>query len=173
VLGKRLAQYGLVLAPEQTRLLRCSRSQKDAKSRFDFLGLTFFWGTDRTGQERLQRRTAQTRLKKALRNCTAWMKQARNQRLAELRHELNSKLRGYYNYDGVHGNAASLAAFYDHVAQILDTWLNRRSQKVRYTWQGCKDLLQQCAIARPTHSGASTLQTGKDLREAACASESR
>lgn len=149
VLGKRLAKYGLALAPEKTRLLRFSRYQKDVTSRFDFLGFTFFWGTDRTGKDRLQRRTARSRLKKALSNFTAWIKQARNQRLAELMHELNSKLRGYYNYYGVHGNAASLAEFYYHAEQRLYKWLNRRSQKASYTWQGFKDLLKQFAIVRP------------------------
>jgi RNA-directed DNA polymerase len=149
VLGKRLAKYGLALAPEKTRLLRCSRFQQNTTSRFDFLGVTFFWGTDRTGKDQLQRRTARPRLKKALSNFTAWMKQARNQRLAELMHELNSKLRGYYNYYGVHGNAASLAEFSYHVEQILYKWLNRRSQKASYPWQGLKDLLKQFAIARP------------------------
>jgi hypothetical protein len=134
VLGTRLAQYGLELAPEHTRLLRVSRYQQDAKSRFAFLSVTFFWGTDRTGKDRLQRRTARPRLKQALRTVTAWMKQARNQRLAELLHERNSQRRGYYNDYGVHGNAARLAAFSDHVERILYKWLNRRSQKPRYPW---------------------------------------
>lgn len=111
--------------------------------------MTFFWGTDRTGKDRLQRRTARPRLKKALRNFAAWIKQARNQRLPELMNELNSKLRGYYNYYGVQGNSSSLAAFYDHVERLLYKWLNRRSQKASYTWQGFKDLLKQFAIARP------------------------
>ena len=137
------------LAPEKTRLRRCSRYQKDTKSRFDFLGLTFCWGTDRTGTDRLQRRTTRSRLKKALRHFTAWIQQARNQRLAELMNARNSKLRGYYNYYGVHGNSSSLAAFYDHVERILYKWLNRRSQKASYPWQGCKDVLKQFARARP------------------------
>jgi len=149
VLGTRREKYGLELAPEKTQLLRFSRYQQDVKNRFDFLGFTFCWGTDRTGKDRLQRRTARPRLKQALRNVTAWIKQARNQRLPELMHELQSKLRGYYNSYGVHGNASRLAEFYDHAERLLYTWLNRRSQKASYTWQGCKDLLKQVAIARP------------------------
>ena len=64
-------------------------------------------------------------------------------------HELNSKLRGYDNYYGVHGNSSSLAEFYYHAERLLYKWLNRRSQKASYTWQGFKDLLKQFAIARP------------------------
>ena len=149
VLGKRREKYGLELAPEKTHLLRFSRYQQDVKNRFDFLGFTFFWGTDRMGKDRLQRRTARSRLKQALRNFTAWIKQARNQRLPELMNELKSKLRGYDNYYGVHGNSSSLAEFYYHAERLLYKWLNRRSQKTSYPWQGFKDLLKQFAIARP------------------------
>jgi len=149
VLGKRLGKYGRELSPEQTRLLGFSRHQKDAESRFDFLGLTFLWGKDRKGQARLQRRTARSRLKKALCNCTAWMKQARNQRLPDLMKELKSKRRGYYNYYGVRGNSSSLAEFFYHVERLLYKWLNRRSQKHSDPWQGFKDVLKQYAIARP------------------------
>ena len=149
VLGKRLGKYGLELSPEKTRLLGFSRHQQDAQSRLDFLGLTFLWGKDRTGQDRLQRRTSRTRLKKARSNFTAWIKQARNQRMPDLMTELNSKLRGYDNYYGVRGNSASLAEFFYHVERLLYKWLNRRSQKPSYTWQGFKDVLKQFAIARP------------------------
>jgi hypothetical protein len=49
----------------------------------------------------------------------------------------------------VRGNFSSLDEFFYHVERLLYKWLNRRSQKHRYTWQGCKDVLKQCAIARP------------------------
>ena len=107
------------------------------------------WSKDRKGQDRLQRRTSRSRLKKALSNFTAWIKQARNQRMPDLMKELKSKLRGYDNYYGVRGNSASLAEFFYHVERLLYKWLHRRSQKHRYPWQGCKDVLKQCAIARP------------------------
>ena len=115
----------------------------------DVLGFTFLWGKDRKGQDRLQRQTSRSRLKKALSNFTAWIKQARNQHVPDLIKELNSKLRGYYNYSGVRGNFASLDEFFYHVERLLYKWLNRRSQKHSYTWQGFKDLLKQFAMARP------------------------
>lgn len=149
VLGTRLGQYGRELSPEKTRLLGCSRHPKDDKSRLDFLGCTFLWGKDRKGQDRLQRQTARSRLKKALSNCTAWIKQARNQHVPDLRKERKSTLRGYDNYSGVRGNFSSLDEFFYHVERWLYKWLNRRSQKHRYPWQGFKDLLKQFAIARP------------------------
>ena len=149
VLGPRREKYGRELSPEKTRLLGFSRHPKDAKSRCDFLGFTFLWGQDRKGQDRLQRQTARSRLKKALSNVTAWIKQARNQPMPDLIKERNSKLRGYDNDSGVRGNFSSLDAFFSHVERLLYKWLNRRSQKHSYPWQGCKDLLKQFAIARP------------------------
>jgi len=97
VLGTRCEQYGVARAPENTRLRRCSRYQHDVKNRCDCLGWTFFWGTDRTGTDRLQRRTARSRRTHALRHVTAWSTQARNQRLPALMNALNSQLRGYSN----------------------------------------------------------------------------
>ena len=149
VCGKRLGQYGRELSPEHTRLLGCRRHQQDAKSRLDFLGLTFVWGRDRTGQDRLPRRTARSRLKQALSNGTAWIKQARNQCMPDLRQERKSTLRGYDNDYGGRGNAASLAECFDHVERLLDTGLHRRSHTHSDTWQGCKDVLKQFAMARP------------------------
>ena len=62
---------------------------------------------------------------------------------------LNAKLRGYYNYYGVHGNAASLKQFFNSAIRILLKWLNRRSQRHSYTWQGYKDVLECFKVARP------------------------
>ena len=107
------------------------------------------WGTDRPGQDRLQRRTSRSRLKKALSNVTAWITQARNQRMPDLMKALKSTLRGYDNDYGVRGNSSSLAAFFSHVERLLYTWRHRRSQKHRYPWQGFKDVLKQFARARP------------------------
>jgi hypothetical protein len=115
----------------------------------DFLGLTFVWGKDRPGQERLQRRTARSRRKQALSNVSAWSTQARNQRVPDLLKERKSTLRGYDNDSGVRGNSSSRAEFFSHVERLLDPWLHRRSQKHRAPWQGCKDVLKPFAMARP------------------------
>jgi hypothetical protein len=63
--------------------------------------------------------------------------------------QLNSKLRGYYHYYGVHGNSASLKQFFDGALRILLKWLNRRSQRHSYNWQGFTAILEHFKVERP------------------------
>ena len=62
---------------------------------------------------------------------------------------LNAKLRGYYNYYGVNGNYASLKEFFDLVQRLHQKWLNRRSQRPSYTWDGYLALRQHFVLERP------------------------
>ena len=55
----------------------------------------------------------------------------------------------HYNYYGVHGNAASLKQFFNSAMRILLKWLNRRSQRHSYTWQGYTEVLERFKVARP------------------------
>lgn len=71
---------------------------------FEFLGFEFRWGRDRSGKEHLKRRTSRKKLSSSLTRLMEWCKQNRHLRLRELFEQLNSKLRGYYNYYGMHGN---------------------------------------------------------------------
>ena len=66
--------------------------------------------------------------------------------LRALFEQLNAKLRGYYNYYGVIGNYASLKQFFNAAMQILLKWLNRRSQRCSYNWQGFDELLEHFNI---------------------------
>jgi len=149
VLGKRLGRFGLELAAEKTRMLRFSRCRQDEKGRCDFLGLTFCWGTNRAGTAQLQRRTSRKKLRSAIANLTAWIKEHRNRPLKDLFKTLNAKLRGYDNYYGVRGNDEQLAAFFYQADRLLCTWLNRRSQRKSSTGQSFRDLLHHCKIERP------------------------
>ena len=63
--------------------------------------------------------------------------------------QLNLKLRGYYNYYGVAGNADGLGEFFDKALAILMKWLNRRSQRRSFNWQGFRDLLNHFEVPRP------------------------
>lgn len=149
VLGKRLGRFGLELAAEKTRILSFSRCRQDEQGRFDFLGFTFCWGTNRAGTAQLQRRTSRKKLRSAIANFTAWIKENRNRRLKDLFKELNAKLRGYYHYYGVRGNYEQLAAFFYQADRLLFKWLNRRSQRKSYTGQSFRDLLHHFKIERP------------------------
>jgi hypothetical protein len=100
---------------------------------------------------------------------TWWCKENRHLRLPVLFQRLNAKLRGYSHSYGVHGNAASLKEFFNSTMGILLKWLNQRSQRHSYTWQGDKGVLERCKVARPRIVGRpktrqATLKTSADLR---------
>jgi hypothetical protein len=149
VLGKRLGRFGLELAAEKTSILSLSRCRQDEKVRFDFLGFTLCWGTNRAGTAQLQRRPSRKKLRSAIANVTAWIKGNRNRRLKDLCKELNTKLRGYSHYYGVRGNYEPLAVFFSQMDRLLFTWLNRRSQRKSSTGQSFRDLLHHFKIERP------------------------
>jgi RNA-directed DNA polymerase len=148
-LGPRLEKFGLTLAAEMSRILPFSRQLPPGPGRFEFLGVEFYWGQDRARKAQLKRRTARAKLRASLQRFTQWCRENRHRRLRVLFQQLNGKLRGYYQYYGVHGNRASLKQFFDGALRILLKGLNRRSQRRSYTWQGFTALLEHFKIERP------------------------
>ena len=57
--------------------------------------------------------------------------------------------KGYYNYYGVKGNFEGLNEFHQEAMRILLKWLNRRSQKKSFNWEGFKEMLKHFKIPRP------------------------
>jgi RNA-directed DNA polymerase len=149
VLGQRREKFGLELSGAKTRIIPFSRHRLAGKTSFEFLGFEFRWGKDRKGQDHLTRRTARKKLRTSVKRFTAWCKENRHLRLPVLFKRLNAKLRGYYNYYGVHRNAASLKEFFNSTIRILLKGLNRRSQRHSYTWPGYKAVLERFTVARP------------------------
>lgn len=157
-LPKRLGKFGLTLSLEKTQVLNFSKFRMQEKTDFDFLGFEFRWGLSRRGKPIVKRRTSRAKFRKSLSNFTAWCKENRNKRLSKFFDELNAKLRGYYNYYGVIGNFQSLREFFYHVVRILFKWLNRRSQRRSYNWQGFGQMLDRYSLARPRITEKTTYQ---------------
>jgi len=148
-LTKRLGKFGLSVAPEKTRTLPFSRFKPEPNEGFEFLGFEFRWVQRRTGRMGVRRRTAPKKLCASVRAFAEWIKECRNSRMTTLMAAFSRKLRGYWNYYGVRGNSESMARFYGHCLQLLFKWLNRRSQKQSYTWEGFQAMLRKFAIPRP------------------------
>jgi group II intron reverse transcriptase/maturase len=148
-LPERLEKFGLELSAAKTRVIPFYRDPPSGGSRFEFLGFEFSWGKDRKGQPHLKRRTARKRLWASLVRFAQWCRAVRHRELRELIRVLNAKLRGYYNYYGVIGNYESLETFFRHALRILFKWLNRRSQRRSYTWQGFTALLAYYRVEKP------------------------
>ncbi len=147
-LEERLRKFGLELAVEKTRVIPFSRYRRGETS-FDFLGFEFRWGTDRRGQAHLKRRTSRKKFRNSVKRVAEWCKKNRHRRVKDQFKLLNAKLRGYYNYYGVNGNYASLKEFFDLVQRLHQKWLNRRSQRPSYTWDGYLALRQHFVLERP------------------------
>jgi len=146
-LGERLEKFGLELSAEKTRTISFARTQ--SATSFEFLGFEFRWGKDRAGKPHLKRRTSRKKLEKSLKQFTEWCKENRHLKLKEMLRILNAKLRGYYNYYGVHGNYESLSEFFYRGMRILYKWLRRRSQRYRLNWERFREILNRYKVERP------------------------
>jgi group II intron reverse transcriptase/maturase len=144
----RLRKFNLELAEEKTRMMRFSRF-KSHKSSFEFLGFEFRWGKARTGKPHLKRRTAPKRFRRSVKTFTDWCKKSRHMKISAIVQTYASKLRGYYNYFGIIGNAKQLSKFHYVSTTILFEWLNRRSGKRSYTWAGFNDMLHHFQVPQP------------------------
>ena len=153
-LEKRLNKFNLEVAENKTHLLVFSRSKIRNGSSFNFLGFEFRWGLNRRINNRLRipiikRRTSREKLYASLANFKVWLKKSSRLPKNILFAMLNRKLRGYYNYYGIIGNYKSLGSFVYRVTQALFKWLNRRSQRKSYNWEGFNELVKHFGIAKP------------------------
>jgi group II intron reverse transcriptase/maturase len=148
-LGERLKKFNLELSAEKTEITPFSPSGSVGKMSFNFLGFEFRWGKDRAGKPHVDKRTARKSLRNSLTRFKLWLKDNRHRRLPDLFKLLNAKLTGYFNHFGVHGNIRSLEFFYHQVIRQLWKYLNRRSQRKSYNWDGFRQLLAQLGVVRP------------------------
>lgn len=148
-LGKRLGKFGLETAPDKTRIIRFSRFKTSENEGFNFLGFEFRWKINYKGKAQVKRRTSPEKLNAAINRFKEWIKESRNIKISELFETLQRKYRGYWNYYGIHDNSRSMGSFYYHTIRLVFKWLNRRSQRRSYNWQGLRDLLKQFKIPKP------------------------
>jgi len=154
VLGKRLAKYGLTLQAEKTRLIpfaRPSRSQRTGKgpATFPFLGFTWYWYRSRTGLWVLGCRTRRDRLRRFLWRLHRWCKKNRHLPIREQHVGLVQRVRGHINYYGVSGNGHSVERVVSEAHRMWHKWLNRRSQRSRFTWERFQDFLRDFPLPKP------------------------
>jgi RNA-directed DNA polymerase len=163
VLPKRFGKYGLTIHPDKTRLLafqppdRSDRSDSSPGSElgtFDFLGFTHYWGRSRKGVWVVKRRTAPSRLRRAMETIAQWCRLNRHRPLAEQHRTLSQKLRGHFAYYGITGNSEGLRRFRDAVIGLWRQWLSRRRCGRPIAWDNFARLLGHYPLppARVVHS---------------------
>ena len=155
-LKERLRKFGLELAEEKTKLVRFgkfakekARKQRKKAGTFDFLGFTHYNDTDRNGVFKVGRKTARKKYVTKLKEIYVWLKSVRTIRPKDWWQILCAKLRGHFQYYGVSGNYRSINRFYETTLRYLYKWLNRRSQKKSFNWDGFQDYLSRFALPKP------------------------
>lgn len=152
VLPKRFGKYGLAIHPDKTRLLAfrppaASTPDDTGKSppagTFDLLGFTHYWGRSRRGTWVVKRRTAASRLQRALRRIAEWCRFNRHRPLGEQHKTLGQKLRGHFAYYGITGNGGALHRFRDGVLRFWRKWLSRRTRGRPSSWDHFNLLLRR------------------------------
>jgi RNA-directed DNA polymerase len=144
VLPKRMSKYGLTVHPEKTRLVRfCPPDAEDSATAekgspppatFDFLGFTHYWGRSQRGGWVVKRKTAKSRLTRALQALSAWCRKNLHQPIEVQHQKLSQKLKGHYAYYGITGNFSNLQAFLAGTRRIWKRWLSRRSRAGPLSW---------------------------------------
>lgn len=164
VLPQRFGKYGLGLHPEKTRLVPFRKPRlperneppddRGGSGTFDLLGFTHYWATSRRGFWVVKKQTARSRLTRALKSVSLWLRQHRHESVEEQHVTLTQKVRGHYSYYGITGNARALAAFLFQVGRLWWKWLGRRSQRARLDWSRFNALLKRYPLppVRIVHS---------------------
>jgi group II intron reverse transcriptase/maturase len=157
VLPKRFGKYGLKLHPEKTRLVpfrkpedsrSSSGSGSDGEGTFDLLGFTHHWGRSLKGNWVVKRKTACTRLTRALRRIRLWCRVNRHEPLVNQHRTLVRKVKGHYGYYGITGNGRALSNFVRSVERAWKKWLGRRNNK-GLSWARAMKLLAVFPLPRP------------------------
>ena len=152
VLPKRFARFGLRLHPAKTRVVRFERPQdrrqEPRPETFDLLGLTHYWGVSRKGNLVVRRKTAKSRLSRAITAIRRWCRDHRHVALPLQHKHLSAKLRGHYNYYGITGNMRSLVAVRYHAMMAWWKWLQRRNHRP-FRWAAFAALLARLPLPPP------------------------
>jgi group II intron reverse transcriptase/maturase len=139
-LADRLAEYGLELHPEKTRVIEFGRFAREDRARrglskpetFEFLGFVHIAGVDRKGKFQLKRRTSRKKRRAKLARLKEETERRRHHRVVEQHAWLCRVLEGHYRYYGVPTNYRALNSFQRAIAWMWHRSLQRRSQRGRW-----------------------------------------
>ena len=155
-LKKRMGYFGLELQKDRSRLIKFGRfAGQDAKEKgrkaatFDFLGFTHYCSTNKSGKFRVKRKTSRKKFKKKCKEMWGYIRANRHMPTDMLIRKLNEVLIGYDHYYGITDNYVSLQKFHFNTRKFLFYWLNRRSQRKSYTWEGFRDFMKAKPLVAP------------------------
>lgn len=140
-LSEQLAMHGLELHPEKTRVIQFGRFAREDRARqglskpetFDFLGFTHIASIARDGRFQLKRRTSRKKRRAKLARLKEEIRTRRHRAVSEQHAWLSRVLLGHDRYYAVPTNFRVVAKFHDVVEGLWHRWLQRRSQRGRWT----------------------------------------
>ncbi|HEJ83714.1 MAG TPA: group II intron reverse transcriptase/maturase, partial [Desulfobacteraceae bacterium] len=149
-LEDRLEGFGLKLSEEKTRVIEFGRfAREDAQKRgekpkdFTFLGFKHYCGKTREGYFKVKRRTSRKKLGQSLRKFTDWARKSRHVlRKGEMLRQGRSRVIGHLSYYAITDNLERCSYYEYRAKRILFKWLNRKSQRKSYTWEGFTQALE-------------------------------
>lgn len=156
-LRRRMEHFGLKLEEDKSRLIEFgrfaeanrSKSGKGKPETFDFLGFTHYCSRSRNGKFRVKRKTSRKKFIKKCREVHQRLKRMRMLPISDMIGKLNQILEGYFHYYGITDNIERLEDFCFAVRKSLFCWLNRRSERRSYDWDGFSALLKEYPLAKP------------------------
>lgn len=148
-LKDRFELFGLALAEEKTKCLAFGRFARiDAKKRvakpegFTFLGFDHYCGKTRKGHFKVKRRTNRKKLGASLEKFTAWCQKSRCwMSKGQMLRQAKARIVGHLNYYAITDNSKRCGEYVYHATRILFKWLNRKSQRNSYRWEGYLQVL--------------------------------
>ena len=156
-LKRRMAHFNLEMEENKTRLIEFGRFAAENRRKrgegkpetFTFLGFTHYCSVSAKGRFRVKRKTSKKKFAKKCRELNITIREMRTMKLTDIIFKLNQILIGYYHYYGITDNYRGIASMKDKIERMLFYWLNRRSQKKSYTWEGFHELLKRFPLAKP------------------------
>ena len=142
-LRERMANFGLSLNEEKTRILEFGRYAAERRARrgqrrpetFDFLGFTHICAVTRTNPHfTIRRLTIASRMRATLKAIRHDLMKRRHAPIPETGAWLARVVQGYLNYHAVPGNLKRLGMYRAEVCRAWLHSLRRRSQRGRMTW---------------------------------------
>lgn len=141
---ERLAEFGLQLHPEKTRIVQFGRfAEQDRKKRglrrpetFDFLGFTHFCAKTRKGKFRLGRKPASKKTAGTLQRIREILHKRMHWDIWVVGNWLGKVLNGWLNYYAVPGSAQWLEKFKRRLLRLWMKVVRKRSQRAhRFNWK--------------------------------------
>jgi hypothetical protein len=155
-LEKRLAECGLELHPQKTKIVHCHNDRRpgnDHEGKFDFLGFTFRFRSARskrggffTGFLPAVSNKAAKKIRQTVRS---WkLHRLSDKSLEDFAYMFNPVIRGWINYYGSYYKSALYPVF-QHLENILSRWAVRKYKRLRNCRQRARHWLRTIAKRQP------------------------